>query len=65
MDDLNAWYPTRLNGTCGGCGTETTCEHPNGIDGEGRAWPCPVCGNPVRMDGSNYTIPLPTGDPYA
>ena len=47
-------FPTRLTGTCGDCGTTTTCEHPNGIGGEGTAWPCLVCGNPMRLDGSGY-----------
>ena len=49
--------PARLAGTCTDCGTEMTCEHPNGLGGEGLAWPCPVCGNPMRMDGSHYVFP--------
>jgi hypothetical protein len=31
-----------------------TLTHENGIGGEGQAWPCPVCANPMRLDGSHY-----------
>ena len=47
-------FPTRLVGTCTDCGTTTTCDHASGLGGEGLGWPCPVCVNPTRMDGSNY-----------
>lgn len=51
---MSDWLPTRLTGACADCGTTTTCEHANGIGGEGLVWPCPVCGNPMGMDGSSY-----------
>lgn len=51
---MSEYLPTTLTGTCADCGTTTTCEHENGIGGEELGWPCPVCGNPTRMDGSNY-----------
>lgn len=46
--------PTRLDATCIDCGSTTTVTHPNGLGGEGRGWPCPVCGNPMTMHGSDY-----------
>ena len=54
MNEDSEPLPRRVTGTCGDCGTTTTCEHPDGIGGEGLGWPCPVCGNPTRMDGSDY-----------
>lgn len=47
-------FPTRLTGTCTDCDTEITLSHPNSLGGEGLGWPCPVCGNPVRMNGADY-----------
>lgn len=49
-----AAFPTHLSGSCVGCGTEISLRHPDGIGGEGQGWPCPVCGNPTRLDGSEY-----------
>lgn len=51
---MSETLPTRLAGTCGDCGTEMTLHHSNGIGGEGQAWPCPVCGNPMFVNGSDY-----------
>lgn len=48
-------FPRSLRGSCSDCQTEVYLHHPNGIGGEGQGWPCLVCGNPVRLDGSDYT----------
>lgn len=45
--------PTRLTGKCAECGTTTTCDHPEGLGGEGLEWACPVCGNPTHMSDAD------------
>lgn len=51
---MSETFPTRLTGTCVDCGTEMDLRHSKGLGGESCAWPCPVCGNPMRLDGSGY-----------
>lgn len=53
--ESDEWFPTRVTGTCEDCGTTMTCEHPGGIGGEGDGWVCLVCGDQVRMVGSDHT----------
>jgi predicted RNA-binding Zn-ribbon protein involved in translation (DUF1610 family) len=52
--DMEDTYPVQLSGTCPDCDTEMVLRHMDGVGGEGMGWPCPVCGDAVRMDGSEY-----------